>query len=280
MWFALSLLSGLLFAINKLIVRSALNKETNPLAFAALHEVIAGGLLLPFALPYITFPKTLDMWIALGIGVFGIFIADLFSFFALQHIEVSLYQILNQIRHIVILGGGYVLFTETITPIKLFSVICIAGGVFIALHHKTAKSVKIGIIYACISTLGIAFATLFIKKTASEINPIVLASLALLVSGMLTYITILIQPNHRHITFPRHNLKAITIAATIFALFEYILFSALAIGEASKVAPVSQSSLIFALIGGYIFLKERNNIQRKIIGSLLIALGIVLLYFT
>ncbi len=76
------------------------------------------------------------------------------------------------------------------------------------------------------------------------------------------------------------NIKILLlIAAIIFAVFEVVLYTALDIGEASKVTPVMQSSMVFTLIGGYLFLNERANLLKKTIGSAIIIAGIVLLYF-
>lgn len=69
------------------------------------------------------------------------------------------------------------------------------------------------------------------------------------------------------------------MATGIFAIFEFVFFTALAVGEASKVTPVTQSSMIFTLIGGYLFLHEKQHMLQKLIGSILIAIGIVSLYF-
>src|SRR3990167_7229839 len=114
MWFTLSLLAGLLFALNKLIVRGSLSKDTNPLAFGAFHELLAGVLLLPIALFHIAWPQSIETWIVLVIGVLFIFLTDLTAFFSLKYTEASLYQIVGQLRHVIVLFGALLLFSEPI----------------------------------------------------------------------------------------------------------------------------------------------------------------------
>lgn len=51
----------------------------------------------------------------------------------------------------------------------------------------------------------------------------------------------------------------------------------LAGGEASRIIPVNQSSVIFTVILAAIFLKEKEKLVRKFIGSILVVLGVVFL---
>lgn len=279
MWFFLALLAGLLFAANRLIVRSALIKNVNPLTFGSIHDLLSGILLFPIALLNFSLPQSYEIWIALILGVFFIFLTDLFTFLSLKNTETSLYQIVGQLRHVVVLFGAYLLFTEIISPIKIISIILITLGVGIALMEKLKIKITKGVIYAFLSTIFIALAFLFIKKASIDVAPAFSASLSLMVAGLLIYLTFIGNRERQIKLLPSENRKKLIIAAFIFAVFELTLFTALSIGEASRVTPVQQSSMIFTLIGGYLFLNERSRILQKVIGSTLIALGIILLYF-
>src|SRR5258708_31951589 len=155
MWFILSLLAGLLFAVNRLIVRSSLTKKVNLFAFGAIHEVLAGVILLPVAFLQLSFPKSNETFIALILSVIFIFLADLFAFLSLTHIEATLYQIIGQLRHIIVLIGAYILFTEAITLIKIISIFLIILGVYIALSVKSKVKITRSVIYALFSTICI-----------------------------------------------------------------------------------------------------------------------------
>ena len=279
MWFILSLLAGLLFAVNRLIVRSSLTKKVNLFAFGAIHEVLAGAILLPIAFLQLSFPKSNETLIALILGIIFIFLADLFAFLCLAHIEATLYQIIGQLRHIIVLIGAYFLFTEPISLIKIISIILIIFGVYIALSVNSKITITKGVIYAVLSTVCISLGFLFIKEATVDVAPSVSASLSLIVSGILIYIIMYGTKKYRLELNLKGNIKNLVIAAVIFALFELTLFTALSSGQASLVTPVTQSSMIFTLIGGYIFLQERNNLSKKIIGSVLIVVGIIMLYF-
>lgn len=281
MWFILALISGLLFAINKLIFRFALKGgKVNALTFISIHELIAGLLILPFALRSMPYDATSYVVLLIIATTLLIFAADVLSTFALQKIEAGFYQIIGQLRHPVVLIGAAYLFDETLDLQKLIAVSLVVIGVLIALYDKNKLlKLNIGIIQAILSTVFIAFGFLLIKITTRYVEPIALGSISLTGAGLLG-LMVAGSTKNLYVRHMNNNTKRLLLAAAIiFAIFEVVLYTALDIGEASKVTPVMQSSMVFTLVGGYIFLQERSNLIQKIIGSIVIILGITTLYF-
>ena len=281
MWFILALISGLLFAINKLIFRFALKGgKVNALTFISIHELIAGLLILPFALRSMPYDATSYVVLLIIATTLLIFAADVLSTFALQKIEAGFYQIIGQLRHPVVLIGAAYLFDETLDLQKLIAVSLVVIGVLIALYDKNKLlKLNIGIIQAILSTVFIAFGFLLIKITTRYVEPIALGSISLTGAGLLG-LMVAGSTKNLYVRHMNNNTKRLLLAAAIiFAVFEVVLYTALDIGEASKVTPVMQSSMVFTLVGGYIFLQERSNLIQKIIGSIVIILGITILYF-
>jgi drug/metabolite transporter (DMT)-like permease len=281
MWFILALISGLLFAINKLIFRFALKGgKVNALTFISIHELIAGLLILPFALRSMPYDATSYVVLLIIATTLLIFAADVLSTFALQKIEAGFYQIIGQLRHPVVLIGAAYLFDETLDLQKLIAVSLVVIGVLIALYDKNKLlKLNIGIIQAILSTVFIAFGFLLIKITTRYVEPIALGSISLTGAGLLG-LMVAGSTKNLYVRHMNTNTKRLLLAAAIiFAVFEVVLYTALDIGEASKVTPVMQSSMVFTLVGGYIFLQERSNLIQKIIGSIVIILGITILYF-
>jgi drug/metabolite transporter (DMT)-like permease len=281
MWFILALISGLLFAINKLIFRFALKGgKVNALTFISIHELIAGLLILPFALRSMPYDATSYVVLLIIATTLLIFAADVLSTFALQKIEAGFYQIIGQLRHPVVLIGASYLFDETLDLQKLIAVSLVVIGVLIALYDKNKLlKLNIGIIQAILSTVFIAFGFLLIKITTRYVEPIALGSISLTGAGLLG-LMVAGSTKNLYVRHMNTNTKRLLLAAAIiFAIFEVVLYTALDIGEASKVTPVMQSSMVFTLVGGYIFLQERSNLIQKIIGSIVIILGITILYF-
>lgn len=57
----------------------------------------------------------------------------------------------------------------------------------------------------------------------------------------------------------------------------YLLLLALRGGEVSKVNAVYQGMLIFSVLAGIIILKERQDIFKKLLGSIITLTGVILL---
>jgi drug/metabolite transporter (DMT)-like permease len=277
MWFVLSITAGLLFAINKIMFRKVFVGDVNPIAFFSIHDLLAGLMLVPIAAYYFSYPATIAGWIYLVLAIILLFSADLFAALSLNRTEASQYQIAVQIRNIVTLIGGFIFFSEAITYLKVLSIVLIFLGVFVAMKINRKVKIDKGILYAFMSGVSIAVAFLFVKEVSQDMKPEMIASLGLMGSGVLGLLTFKLRSQRVHISNLKPHIKPLVIAALIFAMFELVQFQALHLGQASKVTPASQSSMIFTLIGGYIFLNERSMLKRKIIGSLIIVVGISLL---
>ncbi len=278
MWFTYALFAGLLFAIDRLMLRSTISQGGNATGFMAVHNITAGILLLPLALIYFNPPSTIHNWVILLFAAVAFYLVDLSTFLSLRTVEASLFQIIAQLRHIVVLVGAYVLFAEPITGSKLIAIALITLGVGIAVLDKTGIKLTKDIRYAILSGLFIGIAFLLIKELVGDVSIAFMSSFGFIVSGALAYATLVIRKDVPPRILPEKPRKLI-LAAVIFALFEVVFFAALASGEASKVTPVQQSAVVFSLIGGYLFLNERSRLKQKIIGIGIIAAGISLLYF-
>jgi drug/metabolite transporter (DMT)-like permease len=172
------------------------------------------------------------------------------------------------------------LFDEDFGLQKLIAVSLVVIGVLIALYDKNKLlKLNIGIIQAILSTVFIAFGFLLIKITTGYVEPIALGSISLTGAGLLG-LMVASSTKNLNVRHMNTNTKGLLLAAAIiFAVFEVVLYTALDVGEASRVTPVMQSSMVFTLVGGYVFLNERSNLTQKIIGSIVIILGITTLYF-
>lgn len=276
-WFALSLLAGFFFAGARVIARYALRDEGNALAFTAIHDLIAGFVLLPFILIQFHLPTNPWIWLSfLGI-VITAFLADWLAFLALKYIDVSLYQVLIQMRHGLLLLGGLLFFSEEITGTKVLSVILIILGVGVAFYKKERGLRVKGVLFTLASTLAATIAFLFVKGTVVDFSETAAASFELMLIGVLSFALLRFRTAPVIAEFKRQR-WGLLVSGALFGFFELFLFYALNTGEASRVIPVVQSSLIFTLIFGIVFLRERTRLVQKISGTVIITAGIIFLY--
>ena len=96
-WFILSILSGLSFALSRSISRVYLKKQGNALAFTAIHDFIAGLILLPIIFIGFHAPTQSITWLFfVGLIIFAFF-SDWLAFTALKTISISIYKIVGHI---------------------------------------------------------------------------------------------------------------------------------------------------------------------------------------
>lgn len=75
------------------------------------------------------------------------------------------------------------------------------------------------------------------------------------------------------------KIMGLTLLSSFFATIgTFLLFLALTVGNASEILPVSRTIPLFAILWGWLILKERHY-KIRFLGSLLIVLGIFLIYY-
>ena len=73
------------------------------------------------------------------------------------------------------------------------------------------------------------------------------------------------------------NKKAIVLTGITLSLLGFCQIRAYQLGDITVIAPLCSLSVILNVILGYIFLKEKNNLLKKIIAAILITVSIILI---
>lgn len=276
-WFIAAILAGVFFCASRIMSRFILRKRGNPYTYTALHDFIAGLVLLPLLFFDFGLPTKAITWLWFFLTVIFALTCDFLTSRSLKTVDISLFNILSQVRHVVILFGGLLLFSEKITIFKLIAIVFIIIGATISLYKKEEISWSKGITDAILSTIFAAFAFLAAKKTVGDFSQTTFASLELMCIGL--FILAYLKFDKRVIfeEIKVNSWKLLT-AGILFGFFELFLFMALRLGEASKVIPVTQISLVLSVIGGIILLKETEKITQKIAGTAVIIAGIIIMY--
>ena len=68
-----------------------------------------------------------------------------------------------------------------------------------------------------------------------------------------------------------------TLAVVMFFVANYLFMTSQRLTDASKVSAIYQGMMIFAVLAGIFILNERENIARKIIGTIVVLGGVALL---
>lgn len=277
-WLWYALIAGLFFASSRVVSRLFLRKQGNALAFTAISDFIAGFVLVPLLIFGWEIPNNFWPWIFFaGIVIFA-FLSDWLSFTSLKLIDVSAYQILNQLRHVFIIFAGFFIFAESLSINKFLAVFIIIAGVLVMLYERGKFYWSKGALLAILSTLAAVVAFIFAKLATQSFSESFMAASELMLIGVLGFVFLGFNPKKISGEW-KTNKWGLVFSGILFGLFELFLFLALDQGDISKVIPVTQSALVFGVLMGIFLLKEKSRLWQKIIGMLIIIGGIILIYF-
>lgn len=168
---------------------------------------------------------------------------------------------------------------ETITLISLLGIALIIASIIVINSQHTNWKLNRGHLYALIAALsfGLAFTNDAVIIAQYQSVP------AYMVPAFLfpAVIIALYQPRSTKDArfFLSAPLRWIFLACTLIygvaALSAYTAFQVG--GQASFIAPIQQTSLIFTVILSYLFLNERSHLRAKLIGTGLAFIGVVFL---
>ncbi len=282
-WFIFALLAALFFSAQRITSRIILREKGDPVAFTMLHDLLSGLFILPLLLFIdVSFPTNPSTWLFFIIATIFFTFGDVFSYKAVHTLDISTYQIINQLRHVFVLLAGFVFYNESLYLLKILGITLIIIGAVITLYHRSIvfhKQYNKGIVFTILSALFISLALATDKTILKDFSFVLYAALSMLGSGVLGSAYLFLTGRGGSLVHEcKLQGKGILLAALLFSGYKIFIVFSVASGEVSRVVPVTQSSLIFVVLGGILFLKEYNRLWQKLIGVLVISLGVASLY--
>ena len=274
-WFILAALTGFVSNgfnyLNRFILKDGDDATAYGWYLQLLCTIVFGSLAI-FDWHLILTPYSILLFIIYGLTEFvGVY------FYMKMHAfnDLSISSILTRTRLIWVPLIAFFLINEQLVTTDYASIAIIFIGVSITMSPKKLLVDK-GAIYANLSAFIIAINVVITKMLLPYgSNSVLMTALAL---PSIFLMPIFMKSRKQRITtLFRTNilLKTFSIGLSIAAL--YLFMAAMRVGDASKVNAVYQGMMIFAVIAGIIFLKERKNIIKKLIGATITVAGVVLL---
>ena len=223
------------------------------------------------------FPTDIRIYILLGISIIFYAIVDRMNTTVRSGIEASTYSMINQLSTVFMIFAGLVFFKEPFILNKFIGAILIILSNVLVFYQKGEgkynKYVGLGIIANIFYTIA-----LFLDVNNSDnFNLPFYVALTLGIPAILIFIAERIKLSDIKKEFQDGNKKAIITTAVTWALSIVCQLRAYQLGSASIVAPLCSISVILNVIMGYILLKDKDNIPRKIIAACFVILGIILI---
>lgn len=272
-WFIYAVVSAVSATIFAIIVRVLLKDKGDPIAFAILVDIAALVTLLIVS-PFGVIEYAIDPKILLVLILFSFYIAlmDVVFIKARKFNEVSDFSIglQSSVIWVLILGGLF--FGESLTLGKILGGTLIVLGNILASFKKKGFRISTGIKYVFLAAFLYASGSFVSKYLLTFFSPI---AFQLILFFLAPIWILLYTPNRFERVYKELKLQGyrVFLAGIFFSIMLFFMVKGFDVGEASKVLPVQQASLIFTVLAGMIFLKERDRVWQKLAATAVVFTG-------
>ena len=247
-------------------------------SFTVVAQIVTSGftlLLIPFFT--IRFPTDMRVYIVLGISIIFYALHDRLATTIRKGLEASTYSIINQLSNVFMIIAGVLLFKETVVWHRMIGAALILFSNVMIFFEKGKFRFNKYVILAVIANLLYTCSVLIDVNLSEQFNLPFYIILTLFIPAIL--ITIFERIKIKDIVgeFKTGNTKSIIITSIAWSIAILAHLRSLQLGKVTIVAPLSSLGVILNVIVSFLFLKEKDNLLKKIIASLLIMLGIFLI---
>lgn len=279
-WQVLVLLSSAFAAIATILNRKAMqDKKLEPITFATVFQltcaIILGGVGLFLGQMKIGNIVPLIPYLLLGGILYGL--GNIFIFKSLKLGEASKFTVIFSTQSLFTIFGAYLFLGE-----RLLWTHWIGVGLMIisvALISFTPDSIKFDKdeLYALLAAIFFGFARVNDKFMIGQMDFYMFLFLGFLLPAIvMVFFNPGIIKHIKEYKKPKH-LEAMLVVSAIYSLNAILFYLALSVGKSSQVVTAAVTAVIFTEILGVIWLGEKKNISRKVFGSILTVIGLLLI---
>ena len=274
-WIIVYLVSFVIFNQQYKVSTKLMN---NSGSFTVVAQMVTSAftlLLIPFFT--IRFPTDMRVYIVLGISIIFYALHDRLATTIRKGLEASTYSIINQLSNVFMIIAGVLLFKEPVVWHRMIGAALILFSNVMIFFEKGKFRFNKYVILAVIANLLYTCAVLIDVNLSEQFNLPFYIILTLFIPAIL--ITIFERIKIKDIVgeFKTGNTKSIIITSIAWSIAILAHLRSLQLGKVTIVAPLSSLGVILNVIVSFLFLKEKDNLLKKIIASLLIMLGIFLI---
>jgi Predicted membrane protein len=247
-------------------------------ALVILLQFVAGLsslLLVPFF--SFTFPSDWKVYLFLGLACIFYAIADRMNGTVRSGIEASTFSIIKQISTVIMILAGLLFFKEPFVLRKIIGAGLIIFSNILVFYKKGNQKLDKYVMSGIVANLFFSVALFLDVNISEHFNLPFYVTLTLWIPALFILIAERIKLSTIKKEFQNGNKKAILITGLFWGFSIVVSLKAYQLGDVTTIAPLSALTVIGNVIVGYLFLKERNNLLKKIIAALLIIISIILI---
>lgn len=243
-----------------------------------LLQFIAGIcslLLCPFF--KFTFPTDWKVYLFLGIACVFYALSDRINTTVRSGIEASTFSIIKQLSTVFMISAGLLFFKEPFVLQKIIGALLILFSNIIIFYKKGKQKLDKYVFLGILSNIAFSIALFLDVNISDNFNLAFYVALTLLIPALFITIAERIKLSNIKKEFINGNKKAIIITSLCWGTMIVVQLKAYQLGNVTTIAPLCSLTVIGNVIVGYIFLKERDNLLKKLFAAILIIISILLI---
>ena len=244
-------------------------------ALTVLIQFIGGAtaLILSILFEY-KFPTDWKIYLLLGIACIFYALSDRINTIVRSGIEASTFNIIKQLSTVFMILAGFLFFKEKLVLEKVFGAILIIFSNVLIFYKKENQKLNRYVLLGICSSIISSIALFLDVNNSNNFNFAFYAALTLLLPALIIIIAEKVKISDIKNKFKTGNSKAILTTGICCGLTLVTQLRAYQLGETTSVAPLCALTVIGNVWVGYIFLKERNDLLKKIIAAFLIIISV------
>ncbi len=206
-------------------------------------------------------------------------INDRIKALAYKHLDVSVISVLTQLSKVVMFLYGIFIFKEVLMLRNIIGAIFIFSSVVIFFYKKNIFQINKYVWLMIVAAFAFASALSIDVKISTQFNLILYLLVVFLLPALVVFV---VEKKsffdlRQEFNLNSKNKKCYILTGFFFAMAAIFHLLAFRTGPMSIVAPLTMITVLINTIFGYIFLKERDDLVKRIVASILVIVGVFLL---
>jgi|SRR3989344_805610 len=263
------------------ILKRYILKETNPYAYSLATQIISGLIFLPFAIINFSLPQELIAYAVLAFASILWSLVSISTYISYKQTEISIRDPIGQSKLLWALLFGVLFLGEMITSHRIIGTSIIFLGVVILIWSPKRKFGKLsdpGIRWTLLAAILNAMVFLLDKASLRWFVPEVYGFFVYLFPMFILVLFLKKRKHHISHLF-KIRAKSTILSIVLSAVAYYFTLKAFSLADFTLVYPLLQLTTLLTVVGGIFIMKEKENLWQKIIASVLIIIGAIILKF-
>lgn len=280
-WQILATISVILYSVSVLLQRLLLKDDkSEPISFSVFFQVgvaVVIGVLVVLLQGSIPIPNISQIsWSVLAMTILYA-LANIFVFKSLKTTEASRFTVIFSSKALFAVLGSSLFFREILTPIQWFGALLIISGVAIISLKKLNKKLNAGDLFALLAAIIFGLANTNDRFLVQFFDPYSYVVIGFLLPGLAIAIFYPKKMFNIKNYFKGSFIYKMILLCLLYGLSATSFFAALRIApNSSQLFSVTAFGAILTVILSVIFLKEKDNLLKKILGVIVSVAGLLL----